>query len=417
MRTTAGRIAAAVLILNTLATKAGAKDLFDLNLSVTTPTVAQAQAAYDSITNLANSLTNSSLSALSPSYTSTSAATSVLNIRGLTASAIYGAGSPALVFLVPSQGINLTFNGATRDQSQQLFKNFLLKDGGSILSRLLQGLVAHTPIDPIAGNPNSLQNSMAAADFSIATGIGLGGTEIPGGGRTGGLLGQPNLVTAGGDIGIASAGGYTTSIVSLPLRYTIPFADPRYALTLDSSITWLKTGTASSYLGGIGASLRIPVTDDWFLSPSLRFGAAGSVDLGAAALEYAGGLASRYDLYFGDLNVTIGNAVSIMKTGGVSIGSVNVNYDLTNEVFTNGGQVEGSLPGTMFGKPTSWQAYLADTYVAGSKVYINHYDEIGFTVGTRHGLNTQDWDAFRVGAGVTFGANYNAFKAGFTYRF
>ena len=174
-------------------------------------------------------------------------------------------------------------------------------------------------------------------------------------------------------------------------------------------------------LGACGSAVYL--ADQTIARGRSDFSAQDRADLDAGNLGDIRGryenapLASRYDLYFGDLNVTIGNAVSIMKTGGVSIGSVNVNYDLTNEVFTNGGQVEGSLPGTMFGKPTSWQAYLADTYVAGSKVYINHYDEIGFTVGTRHGLNTQDWDAFRVGAGVTFGANYNAFKAGFTYRF
>ena len=72
---------------------------------------------------------------------------------------------------------------------------------------------------------------------------------------------------------------------------------------------------------------------------------------------------------------------------------------------------------TLFGQPTSWQAWVADTYVAGSKVYINHYDEIGFTIGTRHGANTQNWDSLRIGAVLTVGSRYTALKAAFSYRF
>jgi hypothetical protein len=61
-----------------------------------------------------------------------------------------------------------------------------------------------------------------------------------------------------------------------------------------------------------------------------------------------------------------------VRTGNLSFGSVSVNYDLTNELFTNGLQVEGSLPLRMFGNPTSWQAYVANTQVTGSKVYVSN---------------------------------------------
>jgi hypothetical protein len=404
------------VLLSLGAGAAQAADLFDLNLNVTTPRTANAAVGFSTITDLANALQTQNLNNLVNAYTTNSAATATLNIRGLPATVSYQANSPVLRLVVPSAGINTTFNGATRDESQVLFKDFLLQNGGALATKLLQALVATSPIDPVAGNPNSLQNMSAASDFSIATGIGPGGTEIPGG-PNGGLLGQPNLVTLGGDIGFATSGGFTSEIFSIPIRYVIPFRNPEYALTIDVPLTYVNTEGTSSYFGSFGVSLRIPVLENWYITPSVRFGASGSVDLGAGALQYSGGVASRYDIFWKDLQITIGDGVTVAKTVGLDIGSINVNYDLTNELFNNGVQVEGSLPYTMFGEPTSWQVYLMDTAVAGSAVYINHYDEIGVSVGTRHLINTQNWNSLRVGLGVVVGPNYNAVKLAFSARF
>lgn len=413
------RSGGAALALMLCANASMAKDLFDVNVDVTTPTMAQGSAAFGTITDLANSLQTSSLQGIVAAYTNTSAATAVMNIRGVNATASFLAGSTTLTFVVPSAGINTSFTGATRDDSAKELLDFLTRGGGgSLTTSLLQQLVASSPIDPVAGNPTSLQNSMAAADFSIGTGIGLGGGDVPAPSAPGAArVAQPNLFIVGGDVGVVSSGGYSSEVVTLPLRYTIPFADPRYAVTLDLPLTYINTQGASNFYGSFGASLRVPVLPHWYLTPSLRVGAVGSVDLGAAAVQYSGGLASRYDIYVHDLDITIGNAISVIRTGELSVGAIHVNYDLTNELFNNGIQVEGSMRYTMFGFPTSWQAYVVDTAIAGSPVFIEHYDQIGFTVGTRHPMNSQDWNTFRVGASVTFGPHFDAFMAGFTYRF
>jgi hypothetical protein len=115
--------------------------------------------------------------------------------------------------------------------------------------------------------------------------------------------------------------------------------------------------------------------------------------------------------------MTIGNAIALVKVGSLSADSVSVNYNIFNQLYTNGLQFEGSMPFTLFGNPTSWQAFVADTFVTGSKVYVDHYDELGFTVGSRHGPNAQDWHSLRLGAGFAFGANYRAYKLALTYRF
>jgi hypothetical protein len=412
------RSGAVALLLALGAGSAAARDLFSVNVDVTTPTAASGSASFNTVTDLANSLQTGNLQAIVPAYTNNSAAMAALNIRGVAASASFAANSTTLTFAMPAAGINVSFTGATRDDSAQDLLNFLTSSGGSLTTRLLQQMVASSPVDPVAGNPMSLQNSMAAADFAIGTGIGLNGEGVPPPTAPGAArIAQPNLFTAAGEIGFANSGGFTSEIFTLPLRYTIALADPRYAVTLDLPITYINTQGASSFYGSFGVALRVPVLTNWYLTPTLRVGAAGSVDLGAAAVQYEGGLASRYDIYVHDLDITIGNAISVNHTGGLSVGSVNVNYDLTNELFTNGVQVEGSLPYTMFGHPTSWQAYVADTAITGSAVYVSNYVVMGITAGTRHPLNSQDWNTFRVGLAVTLGARFDAFQAGFTYRF
>lgn len=396
---------------------ASAKSLFHISVNVTTPTFAQGAESANTITALVNKLSDQNLNTIVGAYTNTSAANAILNIRGLTAFASFPSDSTSLHFSVPQAGVNVTFTGTTRNDSEQQLLDFLIKNGGNLATKVLQALVAASPVDPVAGNPGSLQNSMAFESFSIGTGIGVNSPPTSVEGPHGVLVRQPDLVQVGGDVGTLSAGGYRSTVVTLPIRYNLPFSNPRWALTIDAPITYVNTQGDASYYGSLGVSLRAPVLRHWYLTPSIRVGAAGSLDLGAAAFEYAAGLASRYDIYFHDLMITIGNGVSVVHTTDLSVGNVHVNYDLSNQLWNNGVQVVGSLPLHLFGDSTSWQAFVVDTYVTGSKVYVDHYDQIGFTVGTRSHLNTQDWNAFRVGVEVTIGSHFNAYKIALTYRF
>ncbi|MSP02355.1 MAG: hypothetical protein EXR07_15085 [Acetobacteraceae bacterium] len=66
-----------------------------------------------------NQLKNSALSTTLPAYTTTSIANAVINYRGVTATASYGSAGTALNFTIPAVGLNQTFTGATRNDSQQ----------------------------------------------------------------------------------------------------------------------------------------------------------------------------------------------------------------------------------------------------------------------------------------------------------
>ena len=120
------------------ASPAAAKDLFDINVDVTTPTQGQGAASATTITDLVHALQTTNLQSLVGSYTDTSAASAVLNIRGVTALASFDANSTTLHFSVPSAGVNQTFTGATRNDSEQQLLDFLLKNGGSEATAILQ---------------------------------------------------------------------------------------------------------------------------------------------------------------------------------------------------------------------------------------------------------------------------------------
>lgn len=377
-----------------------------------------ASVSFNDITSLANSLSNTNLQTYLNLYTPTSAVSTTLYIRGLGATASYAANSTALRFGVPSVGIDLTFNGATRNESQTQFKDFLLKNGGDILSRMLRALVAESPVDPVAGNPNSLQAQMNATSFSSATGFGSLGSLPTRKSDTSDRPTMPNMFTVGGDLGAARSGGYTSTAVHLPLKYAVHFDDPGYALIFDLPLTYVRTEGAQSGLGSFGTALRIPlISDAWYLTPSIRAGAAGSIDLGAAALMYSADLTSLYTFHVDDLRIGIGNGIGFYKSGGFSVRGYSFDYKLRNTIVKNGISIEGSLDAALFDRPTSWQAYVTDTYAFGDRLYVQRYNEVGLVMGTRQTDDGQVWDSFRLGVTYTVGRQYNALKANVGYRF
>lgn len=120
------------------------------------------------------------LDARFPTYDDTtgseSGINSNLNYRGLPILVTMQENQTSLTFTIDRLGITQTFNGATRDESAEQFYDFLISDGGSLLSRIQQELARVSPVDPIAGNPNSMQSRVisslgAAGGFSSGSGL------------------------------------------------------------------------------------------------------------------------------------------------------------------------------------------------------------------------------------------------------
>ena len=201
-----------------------ARSLFDLSVGVNNQVNSLPTQEYSDVNALKSAFSQGDTlyRQINPAYTPTSQANVTLNVRGLPVTASYAANSTTLNFTVNSLGIVETFTGATRADSNQQFVDFIKIEGNSILSRLLQGFVSNTPIDPVAGNPNSIMAKMSQDDYRLGSGMNAGG--------------EYNLMGTGLMAGYSEAGGFQTAFASVPLNYihTLPnTSKPPTLLILD----------------------------------------------------------------------------------------------------------------------------------------------------------------------------------------
>ena len=120
--------------------------------------------------------------------------------------------------------------------------------------------------------------------------------------------------------------------------------------------------------------------------------------------------------YYDDLKLSLNNMIGYYQTGNL-ISSKLGSYDLQNVIFRNGVSVEGSMNFKMFDEPTSWEIQFTDVRVTGDKWFIDGFEEITATFGTRRRQARMDWQTLRVGAGLTLGKSFQGGQIMFTYRF
>ncbi len=274
---------------------------------------------------------------------------------------------------------------------------------------------ASTSIDPAAGNPSSLNSRMTAGNFQTMTGIGGFEPEPPP--PSAELAHVPNALTAGGEFGYGNAAGQGVFESTIPISYTIFAADPKQSLTIDVPLTYLNIGGVGAEQVSIGATYRYPLTDRWSLAAGARFGMSTAGLIQESDVTYLFSIGSIYRIYFSDYKVTIGNSVGVVKSSPVGIYANPYPVNTTNVPIVNGIGIEGSLGFTVFDRPGSWEAYVIDTYLAGTKLSIQHFDEIGVNFGTRGVVGQQLWNNFRIGIAYTFGPSFNMVSIQGNYRF
>lgn len=124
--------------------------------------------SYDSVDDAFDLLTTDNLQSALPSYTDISAATGVIDYRGLPMNFSFTANSPFLTMTIPDLGVTEVFQGATRDESKDLLVAYLEGDGADTVDRIQQELARVSAVDPVAGNPGSLMGQLVDADFNLA---------------------------------------------------------------------------------------------------------------------------------------------------------------------------------------------------------------------------------------------------------
>lgn len=406
-----GAVSAVALMAGmTVAGAANAADPFSIRLTVGSETATR---NYTSIEDAINQLDNSGLNSMVSSYTNRSAASVVANIRGLSATLNYDANATTLKLRVPVAGISEDFTGATRDESQRKLEDWFKGSGNSSLTKLLQAAVAETATDPVAGNPNSLMANMAATDF-IKSGGQATGSVMTSTAKSGDSRATFGL---GARFGQYTADGSSSSSYTLPIGLAFDFADG-YQLSFDVPLTLMDTEGAKSYSGSFGIGLKIPVTTEWSLTPGVRAGAVGSIDLGAAGAIYSGTVTSNYNLAVDkNTTVSIGNMAGIYKTLSLTTGDYTIDYDLTNTLVRNGVTVTTDLGLELFGNKLLTSAFVADTRFFGDALYIDNYQEVGIFFSTAEKFGILMDNPLSIGVTYTHGKDFNGFSANFGFKF
>lgn len=368
-----------------------------------------AKVSAPNLVDLNRELKTSHIESLIPFYTPNSPVSIGFNLRGLLALTTFAANSTTLVVTIPNVGITETFTGSTREESLTLFKEFI-KEGES-LSKLLKGYARFSPIDPIAGNPNSLMAQMAEADYLIGCLSPLNGYNC--------WSAQPivHQFQAGTDVGRAFAKKFDTTIVTLPLRYSYS-PDLNWALILDAPFTYIRNGGASSVFGSLGTGLRVPITREWSLTPIARLGAGGSLDLCTSGSFVTAGLTSAYNYKLCDYVLSMTNYAGYFNSINLWLTGVNFNYHLNNTIFKNGLSLVSCKGLTICNRVLNFKASIEDSYFAGDRLFIEHFDEVAISLITTHLNPYINYDCLSLGFAYQWGQkDYKGYYLNFIYQF
>lgn len=385
-----------------------------------------------------------------------------MNLRGLGVDLLFGSGSGNLSFQVhtPTGEIVISeiFVGndggtesialARKDAIEQL-KDFLKKDKDA-LKRLLTALARFSPIDPLAGNPDSLFGQRMRNDFNhgftnkVSQIWGCGttafnfGNDAPiqvaavGGvsdifaeaqSRAAALQAQNEIgigVLASSTTAKTQAGDYASTGLTLPLSYTAKLdSDPRKKIRFDLPLTYVDTEGAATYSLGAGLAYTHPLSDVWSLTPAVGVGATGSEDLGAAGGVGAYSLTSAYTWRFDGFALSMGNSIGRYEALGLKLGDIEAEAEIANTVYTNGFLLTG--PNSLIARNLVIEYSFVDTRITGDEVYSDGYDEIGVALGyidTEMGVidsYTKLGLSYLVGDGVL--GDINSLRLNLTARF
>jgi hypothetical protein len=344
--------------------------------------------------------------------------TAGLDLRGLPATLTW---TPAgvdssLVLSIPGV-LNVEFSGATYeevlDNLEDWFKgdldNTLAPD--EALTSLLQGLVEHSPVDPFAGNPNSLQSRMLSSDYRL-------GTEGPFTSGDQKLDPSTNLFGIGIEYSHFSGGPYSGEVLEIPMDYRINLDNPKWSVLMNLPLTATFTEGQWSILasGALGAQFR--PTDWWALTPLFRIGAAGSIDVGALGILYGFTLTNHMRLFeWRGIRLAMGNMGGFTKSvDDVEFAGYNFTYDITNPMTRNGGYVEGEFD--LFGIPAGWKIFGSNMLLFGDDLYAESQNEVGAQLSTLGRVGGKPYEAIGFSVSYVFAeGDYDAVSLRLRFRF
>lgn len=364
------------------------------------------------IVDLVKDLSTASLQGKISGYTSNSPISLALNLRGLDATASYAANSTILNVQIPAQGVAVTFGGSTREESNRLFEEYYLT-GAHDRSDWRKVYAEKTPIDPIAGNPNSLLALMAQSDYNLARLDALSGCcEC-----FWSAQGIENQMQLGLSVGKAMIKGWDTLCATLPFRYSLS-PNKSWAFILDFPLTFLDTGSAWSVDGSLALAFRIPVIYTWTLTPEVRFGLGGSLSLATLGSFIDAGLNSNINIPISDFVFGVTNFAGYYSSIPLDWGGIHFDYDLTNAILKNGIHLTTCKEVLIGSVPFNFDFGFTDSLFLVDKLYMEHYDEVSFMIICNYLRSSVKRDSLIFGASYQFGEKgYNAYIGSASYQY
>ena len=408
-----------------LALDVRAAELFTVDLTVAGKTVTR---GFSNAENALRVIDDDRIDDLFPDYMASDPVTAKLDFRGLPVVARFDQGSAKLIFQVPALSIMKEFDGGDRGRSDEddrdrfyehgeddrgrsvdMFVEFMKKEGSGILNRLQRELARVSPVDPIAGNPGSLQSALVERSFE-------GGAFQAGRPRADDRIGL--RVSAG----TFKAGDFSGRSVTLPLSYSFAFeSDPRKKLRVQLPLTWQDVEGAAVYTATPGVAFTWPVNDRWLLTPAVTWGVTGSVDAASVAQMAGGMVTSRYELPdfpAAGTTLTVGNMVGYVQTLSFSFKGYGFDPGIKNTVLKNGLMIERPIGVALFNDDElALQVSYAHSYFAGTELFMNQYHELALSLGSAWEEVSAVTDEVRLGATYTFGEDYRGVSINFGYKF
>ncbi|CRX37370.1 hypothetical protein [Estrella lausannensis] len=362
------------------------------------------------LVDLNRELKAASLAEIIPGYTPTTAIAFGIDLRGLKAITFFPANSTTLFVEIPDAAITETFTGATRDESLTLFKEFI-KEGAS-LEKLLRAYCRHSPIDPIAGNPTSLMSLMAESDYLLGQLSPFNGCDCR-------FNTQPvrHQFQAGLDLSRATVKKFDSTQLTFPLRYSYSPCNT-WAFIVDAPLQYIRNGGASSLVGSLGIGWRLPLTSNWSLTSIARVGSGGSLDLCTSGSFVSVGAVSSSHYKISHFVLSINNYAGYVSSANLWLTGVNFNYHLHNVAIKNGISIFSCNGLMLCDRAFHIGAEIKDTYFAGSKLFIRHYDEFALNVTTTHINRCLAFDCLTTQLAYQFGEKgFKGYRLNFIYQF
>ena len=357
-----------------------------------------------------------------PNYNPDSSVVAIVDARGIKGILTYLPNSQELRLTLPQLGLDLRFPGRTREESQEMMEDWFKGDldiAGSAttvqLKKLLHVLAKYSPVEPIAGNPNSLQSRMFMADFDRATlspRVQLSGLPPD--------VGKPKgAFYVDADYGaVYRADAFDIYTVSLSLGGVINFQNRHWAMLLDWPFMGSWTENAESIFTYPGLGVQYRVTDWWDLTAFGRAGIGGSWKVGALGGIYSGTLTSYLHHDFGNISVGWGLLGGFSHTiDDIEIANYNITYGLLNYPLQTGLNFSGPLGFNLGSKSAGWSFYGNYTHLFGTDLFLEDFYELGagFLLRTEARGTRTDWMRLRVG--YLFGKDYQGLSTSLTFNF